>query len=244
MIQAPFELLAALAASSALVLWADGRPAMQPLFKRIPAIFWIYFLPMLASTAGLLPSASPVYSALSRYLLPASLVLMLLSSDLRAIARLGPRALLAMAAAVFGVALGAVVAFLALGSRLGDEAWKGFGALAGTWTGGSANLIAVATSLGLSAEVQGIAILVDTIVGYSWMGILIALSAKQPALDRRLRADRGEVAAIGARIEAQARARPAADADRRRDRPRGDRPGRRRGRARRSGDCCRRWATC
>ena len=203
MIETPFTLLAALAASSALVLWLDGRPAMRPLFQRVPAIFWIYFLPMLASTAGLLPSASPVYSALSRYLLPACLVLMLLSSDLRSILRLGPRALAAMAAAVLGVALGAVVAFLLLGSRLGDEAWKGFGALAGTWTGGSANLIAVATSLGLSAEVQGIAILVDTIVGYSWMGILIALSGRQVAMDRRLHADRGEVAAIGARIEAR-----------------------------------------
>jgi uncharacterized membrane protein len=69
--------------------------------------------------------------------------------------------------------------------------------------GRSANLIAVATSLGLSPEVQGIAILVDTLVGYSWMGILIALSARQASLDRRLRADRGEVEAIGARVEAQ-----------------------------------------
>ena len=108
-----------------------------------------------------------------------------------------------MAAAVGGVALGAIVAFLLLGDALGPEAWKGLAALTGTWTGGSANLIAVATSLGLSPEVQGIAILVDTIVGYSWMGILIALSARQASLDRRLRADRGEVEAIGARIEAQ-----------------------------------------
>lgn len=203
MIEAPFALLATLAAAVALVLQLAGKPALAPLFRRVPAIFWIYFVPMLATSVGLLPSASPLYSALSRYLLPATLVLILLSSDLRAIARLGPRALLAMTAAVGGVALGAIVAFLLLGDALGPEAWKGLAALTGTWTGGSANLIAVATSLGLSPEVQGIAILVDTIVGYSWMGILIALSARQASLDRRLRADRGEVEAIGARVEAR-----------------------------------------
>ena len=203
MIEAPFALLAVLAAAVALVLQLAGAPVLAPLFRRVPAIFWIYFVPMLATSTGLIPSASPLYPALARHLLPAALVLMLLSADLKGIARLGPRALLAMAAAVAGVALGAIVAFLLLGDALGPEAWKGLAALTGTWTGGSANLIAVATSLGLSPEVQGIAILVDTIVGYSWMGILIALSARQVSLDRRLRADRGEVEAIGARIEAQ-----------------------------------------
>lgn len=208
MISDSFSLLAVLSASVALVMWLDSRAAMQPLFKRLPAIFWIYFLPMVATSLGLLPDASPVYSAMSRYLLPASLVLMLLSSDIRAIARLGPRALGAIGAAVLGIALGAVVAFLLLGDALGDESWKGLAALTGTWTGGSANLIAVATSLGLSPETQGIAILVDTVVGYSWMGILIALSSKsrQAALDRRLGADRAEVAAMGARVESRAEA--------------------------------------
>ncbi|MGE0640438.1 MAG: DUF819 domain-containing protein [Thermoanaerobaculia bacterium] len=203
MIDSPFALLATLATSVALVFWLERRAGLAPIFRRLPAIFWIYFLPMLATSLGLLPATSPLYGALSRYLLPASLVLMLLSTDLRAIVRLGPRALGAIAAAAAGIALGAIVAFLVLGDALGDEAWKGLAALTATWTGGSANLIAVATSLGLSPETQGIAILVDTVVGYSWMGILIALSARQAALDRRLRAERGEVAAMGARIEAR-----------------------------------------
>lgn len=202
-IESPFALLATLAASVALVFRLEAVAALQPLFRRLPAIFWIYFLPMLGSTAGLLPTASPLYGALTRHLLPAALVLILLSSDLPAIARLGPRALGAMVAATAGVAAGAVVAFALLGDALGPEAWKGLAALTGTWTGGSANLLAVATALELSPDAQGIAILVDTVVGYSWMGILIALSARQPALDRRLRADRAEVAAIGERIAAR-----------------------------------------
>lgn len=200
MLESPFAVLAALAALVALVFRLEGVAALAPLFRRLPAIFWIYSLPMLATSAGLLPESSPLYGALTRHLLPASLVLILLSSDLRMIARLGPRALVAMAAATAGVALGAIVAFLLLGRTLGPEAWKGLAALVGTWTGGSANLLAVATSLGLSPDAQGIAIVVDTVVGYSWMGVLIALSARQAALDRRLGADRGEVAAIGGRI--------------------------------------------
>lgn len=200
MFEAPFAQLAALAAIVALVFRLEKLPALEPVFRRLPPIFWVYMLPMVATSAGLLPDQSPLYGVLTRYLLPASLVLILLSSDLRMIARLGPRALVAMAAAVVGVGLGAIVAFLLLGRALGPEAWKGLAALVGTWTGGSANLLAVATSLGLSPDAQGIAIVVDTIVGYSWMGILIALSARQPALDRRLHADRREVGEIGRRI--------------------------------------------
>ncbi len=203
MIESPFALLAVLAALVALVLQLDRLPALQPLFRRLPAIFWIYLLPMVATSLGLLPAASPLYGALARHLLPAALVLLLLSSDLRMIARLGPKALLAMAAGCLGISLGAIAAFLLLGGALGPDAWKGLAALVGTWTGGSANLVAVSTALGLSADTQGIAILVDTVVGYSWMGILVALSARQPALDRRLRAERGAVETIGRRIAAR-----------------------------------------
>jgi uncharacterized membrane protein len=199
-IEAPLALAAVLAALVALVFRLERAASLAPLFRRLPPIFWVYFLPMLASTAGLLPTASPLYGALTRHLLPASLVLILLSSDLRAIARLGPRALGAMAAAAGGIAAGAVVAFALFRDALGPEGWKGLAALCGTWIGGSANLLAVATSLELSPDAQGIAILVDTVVGYSWMGVLIALSARQPALDRRLGADRAEVVAIGARL--------------------------------------------
>ncbi len=140
---------------------------------------------------------------MTRYLLPASLVLILLSSDLRAIAQLGPRALGAMAAASAGVALGAVVALTLFRDALGPEAWKGLAALTGTWIGGSANLLAVSGALGLSPDAQGVAIVVDTLVGYSWMGILVALSSRQPWLDRWLRADRSELAAIGGRLAAR-----------------------------------------
>ncbi len=200
MLSSPFAILAALASLVAVVFQLAERPTLEPLFRRLPPVFWVYALPMLATSAGLLPATSPLYGALSRFLLPASLALILLSSDLRAVARLGPRALAAMAAAAVGIASGSLVSFLLFGRALGEGAWKVYAALTGTWIGGSANLVAVATALGIPADAQGIAILIDTVVAYSWMAFLIYLSGRQAALDRRLRADRAEVAAIGARV--------------------------------------------
>lgn len=203
MLSSPLAILAVLAGLVALIFQLEKRPELGWLFKRLPAVFWIYALPMLLTSAGVLPEASPLYTALTRHLLPASLALLLLSSDLRSIAALGPRALLAMAAASVGISAGVVLSFVVFGSRLGGEAGKTFAAICGTWIGGSANLLAVGTALGLSPESQGIAILVDTVVGYSWMGILIALAARQPRLDRFFRADRAEVEAIGERVRAR-----------------------------------------
>jgi uncharacterized membrane protein len=200
LIRDPVAILACLAGLVAIVFEAAARPATRGLFDRIPALVWAYALPMLCTTAGLLPSESPLYSGLARHLLPASLVLLLLSSEIKAIARLGRHALLAMAAGSLGQALGSVVAFFALRPFLPPDAWKAAGALTATWIGGSANLLAVAASLGLD---PGTIIIVDTVVGYSWMGLLIFLATKQEAFDRWNGADRAAVNAASARLSSR-----------------------------------------
>jgi len=197
LIQDPVAILACLAALVGSVFQVAALPAARGLFDRIPALVWAYALPMLCTTAGLLPAESPLYSALARYLLPASLVLLLLSSEIKAIARLGRHALVAMAAGSFGIALGSIVAFFALRPLLPADAWKSAGALTATWIGGSANLLTVAAALGLD---PGTIIIVDTVVGYSWMGLLIFLATKQEGFDRWTRADRTTVAAASARL--------------------------------------------
>lgn len=176
------------------------RPALKPLFDRLPALVWTYFLPMLSTTVGILPAESPVYRAMARYVLPASLVLLLLSSEIKSIARLGRTALVVMAAAVFGIVLGAIVGYAALRPWLPPDAWKGVGALVGTWVGGSANLVAVATALSVTPEMQGVIIIVDTVVGYTWMGFLISFASRQEAFDRWNRADRAVVEGVGSRL--------------------------------------------
>ena len=181
--------------------------ALQPVFDRLPALVWTYFLPMLSTTAGILPAESPVYRAMARYVLPASLVLLLLSSEIKAVARLGRTALVVMAAAVAGIVLGAVVGFVALRPWLPPDAWKGVGALVGTWVGGSANLVAVANALSVTSEMQGVLIIVDTVVGYTWMGFLISFASRQEAFDRWNGADRTLVEGVGSRL-AETKAEP------------------------------------
>ena len=200
MIQDPVLVFAYLAAVVALVFQVARRPALRPLFDRLPALVWTYFLPMLSTTAGILPAESPVYRAIARYLLPASLSLLLLSSELKAIARLGRTALVVMAAGMAGIMLGGVGGFLALRPWLPPDAWKAVGALVATWIGGSANLVAVANALNLSPELQGVLIIVDTVVAYTWMGFLISFAARQEAFDRWNKADRAAVEGVGARL--------------------------------------------
>ena len=200
MIQDPVLVFAYLAAVVALVFQVARWPALRPLFDRLPALVWTYFLPMLSTTAGILPAESPVYRAIARYLLPASLSLLLLSSELKAIARLGRTALLVMTAGMAGIMLGGMAGFLALRPWLPADAWKAVGALVATWIGGSANLVAVANALDLSPELQGVLIIVDTVVAYTWMGFLISFAARQEAFDRWNKADRAAVEGVGARL--------------------------------------------
>jgi uncharacterized membrane protein len=199
-IQDPVLVFAYLAAVVALVFQVARWPALRPLFDRLPALVWTYFLPMLSTTAGILPAESPVYRAIARYLLPASLSLLLLSSELKAIARLGRTALLVMTAGMAGIMLGGIAGFLALRPWLPADAWKAVGALVATWIGGSANLVAVANALDLSPELQGVLIIVDTVVAYTWMGFLISFAARQEAFDRWNKADRAAVEGVGARL--------------------------------------------
>jgi uncharacterized membrane protein len=200
LIKDPVFLLAYLAGVVGLVFQVSRVARLQGLFDRLPALVWTYFIPMLSTSLGLIPDESPLYRALARYLLPASLVLLLISTELKAIARLGRTALLVMVAGSLGVALGCALAFLLLRPWLPEEAWKAAGALAGTWIGGSANLIAVGTALGLSPELQGVVIIVDTVVGYTWMGLLISFAAHQDRFDRWNRADRTVVDGVADRL--------------------------------------------
>ncbi|TLM65531.1 MAG: DUF819 family protein [Deltaproteobacteria bacterium] len=200
MIDHPVLVVAALAAIEALVLGLSRHERTRRWFDLLPAVFWIYFLPMLAATFGLLPAQSPVYGLITTYLLPASLVLLLLPVDLRAILRLGPKALAVFFLGAAGIIAGTVLAFALVKPLVGTEFWAGFGALSASWTGGSANMIAVKEALAVPDAVFAPMVIVDTVVPYLWMGLLIALVGRQEACDRWLRADRAVLDDLGARV--------------------------------------------
>jgi len=184
------------------------RP-LRRLFTFLPPMFWIYFLPMMANTAGVIPRKSEVYSAISTHFLPACLILLLVSVDLKAILRLGKTALLMMLAGSAGIILGGPIALLLFQHWLPEGIWKGFGALSGSWIGGSANMIAVKEAIRTPDDVFLPMVVVDTIVCYSWMGLLIALSAFQGRFDRWNRSNTAVMEELNRKLstakEAQAR---------------------------------------
>lgn len=190
----PTHLFAFLAAILGLVFWLSTLPPLKKLFEFVPPVIWAYFVPMIATTLGVTPDSSPVYSWMSRYLLPFSLFLLMITVDLPAILRLGKTALLMMLAGTAGIVIGAPVAYLIFKGFLPEDAWQGLAALSGSWIGGTANMVAVQQHIESTAQVAttvdlGPIIVVDTVVGYGWMGVLIFLSAFQDRFNRWVKAD-------------------------------------------------------
>lgn len=196
MIRDPYLIIIFLLAIESLVLFLSSRPSLKKYFSFIPPVFWIYFLPMLASTCGLLYPKSPVYRLMSTYLLPASLVLLLLSSDIKAIMRLEKQALIMMLAGTIGIMLGTPLVFYLMKGCVGARMWSGFGALSGSWVGGSANMIAVKEALATPDNVFTPMVIVDTIVPYAWLGLLIGMVSFQPLYDKWNRSDKDVLEAL------------------------------------------------
>ncbi|HWP83455.1 MAG TPA: DUF819 family protein [Bacteroidota bacterium] len=159
-------------------------------FRFFPPAIWVYFLPMLSSNLGIIPQSHALYDWIRTYLLPTALILMLFSANVPALARLGGKAVLTMFIGSAGIALGAILSFGLLHPLLPQGAWKGIGPLVGSWVGGGANMVAVSTSIGTPDSMLGPIIVVDTVVGYGWMGVVIALSVLQDRLDASNKVDR------------------------------------------------------
>lgn len=183
MIREPVQIIAVLLAIETLVLGISIHRRCKRFFHFIPTVFWIYFLPMLAANLRLIDANAAVYQLISRNLLPFSLILLLLSTDLRAIIRLGRPALMMMLAGSFGIMAGMLIVFLIVKRWVGGNMWLGFGALSGSWIGGSANMIAVKEAIGTPDSIFAAMVIVDTIVPYVWMGLLIAASSGQLRFD-------------------------------------------------------------
>jgi uncharacterized membrane protein len=180
----PVYIIAVLLGIECVILTVAARPVGKKLFRILPSMFWIYFVPMLAHTAGLLPAESNVYGLITQWVLPAALVLLLLSSDIGSILRLGPIALGVMAAGAAGILLGAPLVCMLYRHWLPPNAWRAIGPLSASWIGGSVNMVAVREAAGTPDELFKLIIIADTLIPYAWMGLLVVLAAHQRAFDR------------------------------------------------------------
>ena len=200
MVTEPNQLFALLAGVLALVFWLSTIPSLKRFFTILPPVIWAYFVPMFLTTGGVTPASSEVYSWMSRYLLPFSLFLLMITVDLPSILKLGRKAIIMMVAGTAGIVIGGPIAYLIFGPFLPADAWQGFATLSGSWIGGTANMLAIKESVGAPDAILGPIIVVDTVVGYGWMGILIFLSAFQKKFDSWVAADNSAIEQANARL--------------------------------------------
>jgi len=189
LVEHPAGLLATLLAVLALIFWLAQHPVAGRLFKVVPALVFCYFVPTTLTTFSVIPASSPLYSWVKSFVLPAALLLLILSLDLPGILRLGPKAVLMLLAGTAGVVGGGPIALFVCRRWLPEDAWQGMAALAGSWIGGGANFVALGEQAGASDTMLAMMVIPDVFVASIWMGVLLYLSGHQHRIDALIGAD-------------------------------------------------------
>ncbi|WP_166382685.1 MULTISPECIES: DUF819 domain-containing protein [unclassified Polaribacter] len=180
-------------------------------YKIVPGLFMAYFIPAIFTTAGIISpewetlntagevvkGKSQLYYISSRFLLPAALVLMTLSIDLKAIFNLGSKALIMFFTGTVGIIIGGPIAILLIsifspetvGGSDFDAVWRGLSTLAGSWIGGGANQTAMLEIYKYNPAKYGGMVFVDIVVANVWMAILLIGIGKKDKIDKWLGAD-------------------------------------------------------
>ncbi len=173
LISSPGGVLAVLCAVAAFWFLVDQITEWK-LFQYLPPLLFIYATPVFLNNLDVIPSGSAVYAGLSSYVLPAFIVLMLLKVNVPAAIRIMGKGVLVMLMGTVGVMVGAVIAYVIVHRWLAPDAWTGFGALAGSWIGGTGNMAATSEMLNTPPEQFGLAVLADNVVYIVWLPLLLA----------------------------------------------------------------------
>jgi uncharacterized membrane protein len=177
----------------------------------IPAILLCYLLPSLMNSFGLISSEqSNLWPVARDYFLPACLVLMTLSIDLKAIIGLGPMALIMFFTATVGIIIGGPIAILVVSlfspETVGGEGinavWRGFATLAGSWIGGGANQTAMLEVYGYNPERFAAMVAIDVVVANIWMAFLLYGAGNPKPIDKWLKADTSAIDRLQDTMEA------------------------------------------
>ena len=184
-------------------------------YKIVPGLFMAYLIPAILTTTGLIAPewttvsetgvetehSSSLYYVASRYLLPAALVLMTLSIDLKAVFNLGWKALVMFFTGTLGIIIGGPIAILLIatvspetvGGIGPDAVWRGLSTLAGSWIGGGANQTAMLEIYGYNQAKYGGMVFVDIVVANIWMAIILIGIGKKNRINKWLKADTSSI---------------------------------------------------
>ncbi|RXP53376.1 DUF819 family protein [Lutibacter sp. HS1-25] len=183
----------------------------QKFYKYVPALLMAYMLPAFFTTTGIIAPDwqtvnetgeitthhSQLYYVASRFLLPAALVLMTLSIDLKAVFNLGPKALIMFLTGTVGIIIGGPLAIILIsivspetvGGVGPDAVWRGLATLAGSWIGGGANQAAMLEIYEYNPHKYGGMVIVDIVVANILMAVLLLGIGKRDKIDKWLKAD-------------------------------------------------------
>lgn len=181
---------------------SSDKPFWQKFYRYVPALVLCYFIPALFNWPLNIISGdhTQLYFVASRYLLPACLILLCLSIDLKAVLGLGPKALIMFGTATVGVIIGGPIALLMTNwlfpqvlEAAPDEIWRGLSTVAGSWIGGGANQTAMKEIFQVGDNLFGTMIVIDVVVANIWMAFLLYGANISDKLDKTLKADNSAI---------------------------------------------------
>ncbi len=187
----------------------SSAPFWKKFYTYVPALLLCYFVPALLNwPLGIISGEeSNLYKIASRYFLPASLILLCLSIDMKAILGLGPKALIMFFTATIGVILGGPFALFMTSwlfpdviGATGDDLWKGLSCIAGSWIGGGANQAAMKEIFNVQDSLFGTMVVIDVVVANIWMAFLLYGANITNRIDRWLKADTSAIESLKQKI--------------------------------------------
>lgn len=203
-----FGLLMAILAAVFITSHSE-HPGWKKFYRFVPSLLLCYFIPSVFTTLGVIdPEVSKLYYVASRYLLPASLVLLTLSIDLKAIMNLGWKAVAMFFAGTAGIIIGGPIALLIVSAvspetvagNGPDEVWRGLATIAGSWIGGGANQAAMYEVFEASDTLYSAMITVDIIVANIWMGFILYGAGISDRVDEWFKADSSAINALKKKV--------------------------------------------
>lgn len=178
-------------------------------YSVVPALLMCYLLPAILNSLHVIsPKTSHIYDIAKYYLLPAAIVLMTLSLDLKSVFNLGPKALIMFFTGTIGIIIGGPIAIIVVsifspetvGGVGPDAVWRGLSTVAGSWIGGGANQTAMYEIFKFNPEKYGGMILIDIVVAQIWMAVLLFGIGKKDRIDKWLKADNSAIEALKQKV--------------------------------------------
>lgn len=193
----------------AIIFYTSNLRVFKRFYGIVPALLLCYFLPAFLNSFNIISGDySNLYYVSSRYLLPASLILLCLSIDLKGIIRLGPKALIMFFAGTLGIIIGGPIALMIVASVapewLGADAgeiWRGLATVAGSWIGGGANQTAMKVVYETPNDIFSKMIVVDVLVANVWMAVLLYGAGIHKKIDAKFKADSSAITALKEKME-------------------------------------------